>query len=150
MIKIICVGKIKENYVKEGIKDYKDRISKYIKIKIIETKEYNFDLSKTLLKEKEEIQKHLKKDSYIILLDINSDQYSSKEFAKKIEQKISSHKEIIFIIGGSFGVHNTLKEKCDIVISFSKFTFPHQVFRFILLEQIYRALKIIKNESYHK
>ncbi len=145
MIKIICVGKIKENYLTELINDYKNRINKYHKIEIIELKDNDIET------ESNEIIKHINSKDYNIYLDIKGEKINSIELSNMINNIFSSGKgTITFIIGGSNGVNNSVKEKCDKLISFSNLTFPHGLFRGILLEQIYRSFKIINNESYHK
>ena len=150
MIKIICIGKIKENYLKEAINEYKKRISKYTNIEIIELDDYNYDLKKTLLTEYNNIIKVMNPGDYNILLDINGQELDSISFAKKINDTLSINSNITFIIGGSFGVLDELRDKVNYRLSFSKLTFPHQLFRVLLLEQIYRAYKINNNEEYHK
>ena len=150
MIKIICVGKIKEKYLKEAILDYQKRISKYTKIELIELPDYDFDIKKTLSKEKDNILKVIKPNDYNILLDLDGQSFTSLEFAFKLLNLREKYPNINFIIGGSFGVDTDIKEKCQERISFSKLTFPHQLFRVIFLEQIYRSFKIINNEEYHK
>ena len=145
MIKIICVGKIKENYLTELINDYKNRISKYHKIEIIELKDNNID------KKNEEIIKHINNKDYNIYMDIKGDKLNSVDLAGLISNLFSESKSnITFIIGGSYGVNDKVKSLVDKRISVSDMTFPHGLFRGILLEQIYRAFKIINNESYHK
>ncbi len=145
MIKIICVGKIKEKYLTDLINDYKTRISKYHKIEIIELKDNNIET------ESNEILKHINSKEYNIYLDINGDVYNSIELSNMINDIFTNKNgTITFIIGGSNGVNKNVKEKCDKLLSFSKLTFPHGLFRGILLEQIYRSFKIINNESYHK
>ena len=150
MIKIICVGKIKEKYLKEAIFDYQKRISKYTKLELIELPDYDFDVKKTLSKEKDNILKVIKPNDYNILLDLDGQSFTSLEFASKLLNLREKYPNINFIIGGSFGVDTDIKEKCQERISFSKLTFPHQLFRVIFLEQIYRSFKIINNEEYHK
>ena len=150
MIKIICVGKIKEKYNKDAIKDYLKRLSKYTKIEIIEVQDYDYDEERTLIIESKEILKHIKLNDYVIVLDINGTEYNSKEFSILLDNEISKNKTLTFIIGGSYGLNSEIKEKSNKLISFSKLTFPHQLFRVVLLEQIYRAFKIINNEKYHK
>ena len=150
MIKIICVGKIKEKYLKEAIFDYQKRISKYTKLELIELPDYDFDIKKTLSKEKDNILKVIKPNDYNILLDLDGQSFTSLEFASKLLNLREKYPNINFIIGGSFGVDTAIKEKCQERISFSKLTFPHQLFRVIFLEQIYRSFKIINNEEYHK
>ena len=144
MITIICVGKLKENYLKDLVDDYTKRISKYHKLNIIELKDTNIN------SESEEILKYLKNDSYNIILDIKGNSYDSVSLAKKIDNLFINYSNIVFVIGGSDGVTDEVKEKCNERLSFSLLTFPHGLFRAILLEQIYRSFKIINNESYHK
>ena len=151
MIKIICVGKIKEKYLISAIEEYSKRISKYTKIEIIELPDYDINNKDVVLeKEKENILKHINNKDYIITLEIEGSELNSEEFAKKIDKIFITNPNITFIIGGSYGLHNQIKNMSDFKLSFSKFTFPHQLFRVILLEQIYRVYKINNNESYHK
>ena len=151
MIKIICVGKIKEKYLVSAIEEYSKRLSKYTKIEIIELPDYDINNKDVVLeKEKENILKHINNKDYIITLEIKGSELSSEEFAKKIDKIFITNPNITFIIGGSYGLHNQIKNMSDFKLSFSKFTFPHQLFRVILLEQIYRVYKINNNESYHK
>ena len=150
MIKIICIGKIKENYLKNGISEYLKRITKYSKIEIIELPDYDFDIKKTLEKERDNILKNIKEFDYNILLDLNGKNYTSLEFANNLDKIRQVNSNINFIIGGSYGDHQDIKNKANELISFSKLTFPHQLFRMILLEQIYRSFKILNNEEYHK
>lgn len=151
MIKLITTGKIKEKYLKEAISEYTKRLSKYTKLEIIELNDYDFDSKNIVLeKEKEQILKHISDKDYIVTLEIEGKQFSSTEFAEKINNIFINNSNITFIIGGSYGLHDDIKKKSNLALSFSKFTFPHQLFRVIFLEQIYRAFKIIKNESYHK
>lgn len=150
MIKIICSGKIKENYLKDAIVEYSKRISKYDKLEIIELPDYDYDLKKTLQKEKENILKNINLKDYNILLDLNGKNYTSLELADKLDKVRITNSNITFIIGGSYGVDEEIKKIVNERISFSKLTFPHQLFRVILLEQIYRCFKIINHEEYHK
>lgn len=150
MIKIICVGKIKEKYLKEAILEYLKRLSKYTKIEIIELlDETTKEVNKCIEIEGEKILKNIKEKDYVITLEIDGQEYSSTEFASKIEQA-QVIGNLVFIIGGSYGLSDIIKNRSNQRISFSKMTFPHQLFRVILLEQIYRGYKIINNESYHK
>lgn len=151
MIKIICVGKIKEKFYKEAIEEYQKRLSKYTKIKIIEVEDINLN-NEELIKQKESelILKHIDKKDYVITLEIEGKELTSIELSKKIEELETTNPNITFIIGGSYGLDNEIKELSNYKLSFSKLTFPHQLFRVILLEQIYRAYKIKNNESYHK
>lgn len=151
MIKVLCVGKIKEKFFKDAIEEYLKRISKYSKIEIIEVNDVdlnNKDLN--LEKEKESLLKHINDKDYIVTLEIEGKQMSSEEFSQTIDRTLINYPNITFIIGGSYGIHNDIKNKSNLKLSFSKMTFPHQLFRIILLEQIYRGFKIVKNESYHK
>ena len=151
MIKIICVGKIKEKFFKEALEEYQKRLSKYTKINIIEVEDINLN-NETLIKQKEAelILKHIENKDYIITLEIEGKQLTSLELSKKIEELEITNSNITFIIGGSYGLDEKIKNRSNYKLSFSKLTFPHQLFRVILLEQIYRAYKIKNNESYHK
>ncbi len=151
MIKIIAIGSIKEKYLKEAIAEYQKRLQKYTSLEIIELKDESFDdIDKTLNKEAEKIKKHISEKDYIITLEIEGKQLDSVEFSKKLENIQLETSNITFIIGGSYGLSAETKEMSNYHLSISKMTFPHQLFRVILLEQIYRAFKIKNNESYHK
>lgn len=145
MIKIICIGKIKEDYLKDLIDDYKRRISRYHNIEIIELKE-----EVTLKKEKESILSHINNRDYVIACCIEGVNVTSEDFADIIDKNLMSYGNITFIIGSSEGLDLEVKNIANRCISFSRCTFPHGLFRGILLEQIYRAFKIINNETYHK
>ena len=145
MIKIICVGKIKEKYLPDLIYDYKTRISKYQKIEIMELKDNNIE------GESNEILNHLNNKDYNILMDIHGKKINSVDLSNLIDSKFTTgYNTITFIIGGSNGVNEAVKENVQMLLSFSDMTFPHGLFRGILLEQIYRSFKILNNESYHK
>ena len=151
MIKIICLGKIKESYFNDAIKEYTKRLSKYTEIKIIELDDVGIDDKKVVLKKEEEkILKVLNDKEYIITLEIEGNEISSLDFARKINDIFIQSSNITFIIGGSYGLSDEIKKKSNYKLSFSKMTFPHQLFRVILLEQLYRAFKINNNEEYHK
>lgn len=150
MIKIICVGKIKESFYREAINEYLKRLSKYTKIDIIELNDLNYDKEKTIKEESQMIVNKIGDNSFNILLDINGESLDSISFSSKLNDLLISNHNINFIIGGSYGVSDELKKNVDYRLSFSKLTFPHQLFRVVLLEQIYRAFKIINNEEYHK
>ena len=151
MIKIITVGKLKEKYLIDAVEEYKKRLSKYTKIEIIEVKdESSYEEDKNKEKEAENIIKYIGDKDFIITLEIDGKEISSVEFASKIENIFNINSNITFIIGGSYGLSNRIKELSNYKLSFSKMTFPHQLFRVILLEQLYRAFKINNNESYHK
>lgn len=144
MIKVICVGKVKERYLRDGISDYEKRISKYHKISIIEVLDSNIN------EERDRILKYIGDKDYVITLEIDGKEMSSLMLADKIDKTFITNSNITFVIGGSDGLHNDIKNRSNFALSFSKFTFPHQLFRVILLEQIYRCFKIINNETYHK
>ena len=139
------MGKIKEDYLNKLIDDYKKRISRYHKIEIIELNDSN-----DLQKESVDILKHINNQEYVIALDINGENLDSVSLAKKIDSTFLNYGTITFIIGSSFGLHEDVKRRANYKLSFSKLTFPHGLFRGILLEQIYRSFKILNNETYHK
>lgn len=150
---IICVGKIKEDYIKKGVEDYTKRISHYMKISFIEIPDEDCDSNPAaaILKEGEKILKKIPSGSFVIVLDAGGKQFSSEELAAELENIFTLGKNnICFIIGGSAGISKEVKTKADLMISFSRMTFPHQLFRLILLEQLYRGCKINHNETYHK
>lgn len=157
-ITIITVGKIKEKYLKDAIAEYSKRLSKYCKLEIIEVAdEKTPDNASEIVennirsKEAERILKHIKDDAFIITLEIDGKQLTSEEMAKKIENLgIQGNSHITFIIGGSIGLGTEVLAKSNYALSFSKMTFPHQLMRVILLEQIYRSYRIIHGEPYHK
>ena len=156
-INIICVGTIKETFLKDAILEYKKRLSKYVLINIEEVKEAkieSFDnvnlITRTLDEEGERILKKINKDDYLILVDLHGNEINSEEFAKiLLNLKDNGSSTIDFVIGGTLGLSNKLRERSNYKLCLSKMTFPHQLTRLILLEQIYRACKINNNESYH-
>ena len=151
MIKIICLGKIKEDFFKDAEKEYLKRLQKYTKLEIIELEdEKDKDIKVCLSKEEQLIKKSIKDKDNLVLLDINGKEYTSTEFSNFINKELTENSNITFIIGSSNGVSEVIKRLAKKKVSFSKLTFPHQMFRIILLEQIYRSFKIINNESYHK
>lgn len=145
MIKILCVGKIKENYLKEMISDYQKRINKYHKLEIIEVNDSN-----SLNLERDLLLKHIDTRDYVITLEILGKALKSEELASKLENTFVHYPVITFVIGSSLGLHEDIKKRSNMALSFSFFTFPHGLFRAILLEQIYRSFKIINHETYHK
>lgn len=155
---IISVGKLKEKYLKEGINEYLKRLSKYAKVEIIEVPDEKApeNLSQREeenIKDKEgqNILKHIKENMFVVALDIQGKHLSSEEFAQFLSQRaIEGNSSIAFIIGGSIGLSKGVLNRADFKLSFSKMTFPHQLMRLILLEQIYRAYRIISGEPYHK
>ena len=151
MIKIITVGSIKEKYLKDAIEEYTKRISKYTNIEIVEVKDEGLvEPQKAMELEGEKIKKYISPRDYVITLEIEGKQLTSEEFAEKINNIYLETSNITFIIGGSYGISPEIKNMSNFKLSFSKMTFPHQLFRVNLLEQIYRAYKINNNESYHK
>ena len=153
-INIICVGKIKEKYIIDGIAEFSKRMQAFGKFKIIELKEIgnDFDRNSSILKEGISIKEALDKNKgYIILLDVQGQHFSSEEMSKKIETIcINGSSTINFVVGGSYGVADEIKSISNLSLSFSKMTFPHQLMRLILSEQIYRWFSIISNIKYHK
>lgn len=159
MIKInfYCIGNLKEKYLRENFEEFSKRLSKFAQIKVFEFKEKqiietdNKDLVNNFLEDEDKvILEKIKKDDYVILLDLHGKSLSSEEFAKKINDVISSLRgEISFVIGGTLGVSNSLRNRADFKLKLSDMTFTHQFTRIILIEQIYRAFKINNNESYH-
>lgn len=157
-ITVLCVGKIKERYFTDGIKEYEKRLSRYCKLEIIEvadekTPDSASETEELIIKEKEaeRMKKYIREDAYVIALAIEGKQLDSVELSEKIEKLgIGGTSHIIFLIGGSLGLDAELLKRADYLLSFSKMTFPHQMMRMILLEQIYRSYRIMKGEPYHK
>lgn len=153
-INIICVGKIKEKYILDGIQEFAKRMQAFGKLKIFELKEDGNDSNRSISIEKESksILETLEKNKgFRILLDIQGKFFSSEEMASQIEKiGLNGDSTINFIIGGSYGVSEDIRKSADLRLSFSKMTFPHQLMRLILIEQIYRWFSIIKNTKYHK
>lgn len=149
-ITVVAVGNLKEKFSKDAQNEYLKRLSAFCKVKIIETKEFNELKNIELIKEKEgeEILKHL--SGYPILLDVKGGEITSEDLAKDIEKLSLTNSSITFIIGGSYGVSEKVRENCKQKLSFSKMTFPHNLFRIMLLEQLYRAFTILNGKSYHK
>lgn len=157
-ITLITVGKIKEKYLKDAIAEYSKRLSRYCKLEIIEVADEKTpdNASETVEddirdKEGERILKYVKDDAYVVTLEIKGKLLTSEELAEKIDKLgIQGTSHIIFIIGGSIGLGKEVLKRSDYALSFSKMTFPHQLMRVILLEQIYRSYRIISHEPYHK
>lgn len=149
MIKIICVGKVKEKFYVDAISEYLKRLSKYTKIEIIQVMDESI-ISKALKVESERIFKNIKDNDYVITLEIDGNELTSSELSLKLNNILMKNSNIVFVIGGSYGLDDSVKKRSDYKLSFSRLTFPHQLFRVILLEQIYRSFKIINNESYHR
>jgi len=154
-INILCIGTIKEKFFSQACNEYLKRISRYHNIDIIELEEEKIpknanqaDIAKVKVKESMKFEKYLK--GYNIVLDVNGKKMTSIDFAKHIEKVSQTNFIINFIIGGSYGLSDNLKQQADLLLSFSEFTFPHQLMRVVLLEQIYRATTINNNILYHK
>ena len=157
-ITILTVGKIKEKYLKDAIAEYAKRLSRYCKLEIVEvadekTIENASQVLETQIRDKEaeRLMKYIREDAYVITLEIKGKQLTSEELSEKINQLgIQGKSHIIFVIGGSIGLGDEILNRSDYALSFSKMTFPHQLMRVILLEQIYRSYRIINGEPYHK
>ena len=155
-INIVCVGKIKESYLKEAILEYSKRLSKYCKLSFVEIDDeqipnnLNTKISENIKEiEGNKILSHIK-NSYVIALDLKGKQYSSEDFSTKLENIALLNSNITFIIGGSLGLSQEVLQKSNELICFSKMTFPHQLIRVFLLVQLFRAFKIQNNETYHR
>lgn len=156
-ISIICIGKIKENYLKDAINEYSKRLSKFCNLKITELPDEKLPskindsiINEIKNKECDKIIDAIKKDSYVICLDLKGKEYSSEDFSKKIEDiALNFNSSITFIIGGTLGLNEKVLSLANEKICFSKMTFPHQLIRVFLLEQLFRAFKISTNETYH-
>ena len=157
-ITVLTVGKIKEKFYTAAIDEYSKRLSRYCKLNIIQvadektienSTEKEMDIIKA--KEGERILKNIPDDAFVITLEINGKMLDSEELADKINKLgIMGERHIVFVIGGSLGLHKDVSKRANFKLSFSKMTFPHQLMRVILLEQIYRSYRIINNEPYHK
>ena len=157
-VKILCVGKVKEKFYRDAISEYSKRLSKYCSLEIVEvadekTSDAATEVENNIIKSKEgeRILKHIKDKDFVISLAIEGQEKDSLQFSKYIENLgVSGKSSIVFVIGGSLGISDEVFKRTDYKISFSKMTFPHQLMRVILLEQIYRAMRIMNNEPYHK
>ena len=157
-ITIIAIGKLKEKYLRDGTNEYLKRLQSYAKVEIIELADekepYNASAAEEeqiKIKEGERIKAKIKPDSYVIALAIEGKQFTSPALAQKIDSLASSgNSHLTFVIGGSLGLSDEILKSADLLLSFSELTFPHQLVRLILLEQIYRSFRIIKGEPYHK
>ena len=157
-IQIICIGKLKEKYWTEAIKEYSKRLSRFCTLEIVELKESLLpanaspaDEEKVKFEEGKEILKAIKDGTYVITLEIKGKSLSSEELAQKIDDLgIMGRSNVAFVIGGSLGLSPEVSKRSDFKLSFSRMTFPHQMMRVILLEQIYRSFKINRHEAYHK
>lgn len=157
-INIICVGKLKEKYLQDAISEYSKRLSRYCILNIIELSDEKLpsNLNDSLInqikeKESNNIISHIDKNSYVIALDLKGKQYSSEDFSEKISNiALNSSSSITFIIGGTLGLSQNVLKYSNELVCFSKMTFPHQLIRIFLLEQIFRSFKILNNETYHR
>lgn len=157
-ITIVSVGKLKEKYLKQGIQEYMKRLSAYAKVDIIEVADEKApenmseaQMQEVKRKEGGRILSHISDDTYVITLEINGKMISSEQLAAKMDELATYGKsKIAFVIGGSLGISEDVQKRSDMALSFSKMTFPHQVMRLILLEQVYRGFRINRGEPYHK
>lgn len=157
-ISIVCVGKIKESFYREAVAEYAKRLSRYCKLEIIEVADEKTPEGASLqmeeqIREKEgrRILEKLSEDAFICTLEIGGKKLSSEKLAQWMEKlTVSGTSHIVFVIGGSLGLHESVSRRADLALSFSEMTFPHQLMRVILTEQIYRAFRIIHGEPYHK
>lgn len=157
-IQVICIGKLKEKYWTDAVGEYMKRLSRFDSVEIVELKEVRLpdkagpaEEEKVKIEEGREILKSIKDGTYVITLEIQGKQLSSEDLASKIENLgIEGRSDVAFVIGGSLGLSAEVSKRADFKLSFSKMTFPHQMMRVVLLEQIYRSFKIIRHEAYHK
>ena len=157
-IDTVCVGKIKEKFFTQALEEYQKRLSAYCDLSVIEVKDENTPdnasaavVEGILKTEGERLMSKLREDAFVIALDIEGKSLSSEELADKLSSLMTyGSSRISFVIGGSLGLHKSIKERADLRLSFSKMTFPHQLMRVILAEQIYRAFRIMKGQPYHK
>lgn len=150
MIKIICVGKIKEKFYKDALSEYQKRLGKYTKLEIIEIPDFSLTPSYNREKEGELILKQIKEKEYVIPLAIEGTMLDSITLSQKLQTIKMGAGTITFVIGGSDGLSEEVLKRGNFSLSFSKFTFPHQLFRVLLLEQLYRCFKIENGQTYHK
>lgn len=157
-ITVLTVGKIKEKYLKDAIAEYSKRLSRYCKLQIVEVEDEKTPDGASMvvedqIREKEAVKlmRYLEEEAYVITLEIEGKMLDSVQFSKCMDKlMVEGNSHIIFVIGGSLGLHDSIKKRSNMAISFSKMTFPHQLMRVILLEQVYRGFRISHNEPYHK
>ncbi|MEW9675405.1 23S rRNA (pseudouridine(1915)-N(3))-methyltransferase RlmH [Lentibacillus sp. L22] len=157
-ITIVAVGKLKEKYLKQGIQEYLKRLGAYAKVSIVEVADEkapenmsDAEMEEVKRKEGERILGHIKPDTFVITLEINGKMLNSEQFAAKMDELATyGRSKVAFVIGGSLGLSDAVQKRSDLALSFSKMTFPHQVMRLVLLEQVYRGFRIIRGEPYHK
>lgn len=152
MYKILCVGKIKDDYITKGIEEYAKRINGFYKFAIVEVKETNTNnIKHNIETEGEALLSKINEDDYVITLEILGKSFDSVQFSKYLSNlKTYGNSNIVFVIGGSNGIAESVKKRSNLALSFSEFTFPHQLMRLILIEQIYRSIAIEKSLEYHK
>lgn len=156
-VNLVCVGKLKENYLRQAVEEYAKRLSKYCQLKIVElpdeklpAKLYEASILEVKEKESQKIVQAIKMPSYVICLDLKGKEMTSEEFSKKIEDiSLKGNSNITFVIGGTLGMTEEVLKLANEKISFSQMTFPHQLIRVFLLEQLFRAFKISHHETYH-
>lgn len=152
-IKILCLGKTKQQFIEDGIREYQKRISKYVNLEWQILPDVKLVGNKTIdiIKDQEAdvIIKSIPAQAFLIVLDENGKEFSSMKFAKYLNGKLLSRRDIVFVVGGVYGISKKILERADFVLSLSRFTFTHQMIRFILTEQIYRSFTIIKGKKYH-
>ena len=156
-IKVLCVGKLKEKYFVMAVEEYGKRLSRYCRLELVETADEKTPDGASPAEEErikrlegERILKAVREEDYVIALAIQGEALSSEELAQRLQELSIRGRRIVFIIGGSLGLHDSVLARADMRLSFSKMTFPHQLMRVVLLEQIYRSFRIIKGEPYHK
>ncbi|GLO68105.1 23S rRNA (pseudouridine(1915)-N(3))-methyltransferase RlmH [Oceanobacillus kimchii] len=157
-ITIVSVGKLKEKYLKQGIDEYKKRLNAYAKVSIIEVADEKApetmseaEMEEVKRKEGERILSHIASDAFVITLEIEGKMLGSEQLAKKLDELATYGKsKVVFVIGGSLGISLDVQKRSDLALSFSKMTFPHQLMRLVLLEQVYRSFRINRGEPYHK
>lgn len=156
-VKIICLGSIKEKYLKLGIDEFLKRLSRYASVNVIELNEYKLndnpsrsDIDKALSNEAININKYIDERDYLIVLDVDGKNYNNLDMVDVFNKQLHNHSCFTFVIGSSHGLSNEIKHKAHLRWSFSNLVFTHQMIRLMLLEQVYRTFKIIKNEPYHK
>ncbi len=157
-IRIVCIGKLKERYWSEAVEEYSKRLSRYCELEIVQLKEARLpdkaslaDEQNVIFEEGQSILKNIKEGSQVITLEIKGRELSSEGLSAYLgELQLEGKSDLTFVIGGSLGLSEQVSARADFKLSFSRMTFPHQMMRVILLEQIYRAFKILRNETYHK
>jgi len=156
-VKLITVGNLKEKYWKDAVAEYQKRLQRYVQLEIVELKEERIkeqpskvEIQQALDKEAVQIMKRVASDDYVVCLAIKGRSFSSEQLAEELAKFEQFGKKVIFIIGSSHGLANSIYQRTNLQVSFSRMTFPHQMMRVIFLEQLYRGYKILKNENYHK